>query len=43
MANYREYGLKAILLKPFKTAELSRAMEAVLGQQVEAGPPAPSP
>ena len=43
MANYQEYGFKAVLLKPFKTAELSRAMEVVLGQRVEAGSPAPSP
>ena len=31
MANYREYGFKAVLPKPFQPAELSRAMDQVLG------------
>jgi len=31
MANYREYGFKAVLPKPFQPADLSEAMEEVLG------------
>ncbi|MBA7705169.1 MAG: response regulator, partial [Calditrichaeota bacterium] len=31
MANYQEYGFEAVLMKPFQLADLSRAMDLVLG------------
>ncbi len=31
MANYQEYGFKAVLVKPFQPVDLSRAMDQVLG------------
>jgi hypothetical protein len=43
MADYREYGFKGVIAKPYRTYELCRVVHDVLNEKNQADPAASAP